>query len=186
MKKIAMAAAIAVSVFATPVLAQESGDFSGAKGTAIAGYDNTDFGITGAGSADNADGFLFGASLGYDLQSSNIVYGVEAEITESTGKISGGGASVNTSRDLYAGGRLGFVAGDKALIYVKAGYTNARYTANGAGLGTISGNADGVRVGAGVEFKLSDNVFARGEYRYSNYEQGVSRNQGIVGLGVKF
>ncbi|MEQ8743794.1 porin family protein [Parasphingorhabdus sp.] len=186
MKKITIAAAIAVSALASPVLAQESGDFSGVKATAIAGYDNTDFGIAGVGSADNADGFLYGASLGYDLQSNNIVYGVEAEITESTADISGGGASVDASRDLYAGARVGFVAGDKALIYAKAGYTNARYTGAGAGFGAVAGNADGVRVGAGVEFKLSDKVFARGEYRYSNYEAGVSRNQGIVGLGVKF
>lgn len=183
MKNVTIAAAIAASALASPVLAQEVGDFSGVKGTAIAGYDNTDFGIGGAGSSDNADGFLYGASLGYDIQSNNMVYGVEAEITESTGELSGGGASVDASRDLYAGARLGFVVGDSALLYAKAGYTNARYTASGAG---VAGNADGVRVGAGIEYKLSDNAFVRGEYRYSNYEAGVSRNQVVGGVGFRF
>ena len=186
MKNVTIAVAIAASTLASPVLAQEAGDFSGAKGTAIAGYDNTDFGIAGAGGTDNAEGFLYGASLGYDLQSNNIVYGVEAEITDSTGDISGGGASVEASRDLYAGGRLGVVVGDSALFYAKAGYTNARYTGAGAGLGAVSGNADGVRVGAGIEYKLSDNAFVRGEYRYSNYEAGVSRNQVVGGVGFRF
>ncbi len=182
MKKILFVAAIAVSSMTSPAIAQEEGDFSGAKGTAIAGYDNTDFGLAGAGNDDNLDGFLFGAALGYDLQSSNIVYGVEAEITGSTGEISGGGLSVDASRDLYAGARLGFVVGDSALIYTKAGYSNARFTATGVG----GGNLDGIRVGAGVEFKLSDNLFARGEYRYSDYEAGVSRNQVVGGLGFRF
>lgn len=186
MKNVTIAAAIAASALASPVLAQETGDFSGVKGTAIAGYDNTDFGIDGAGSTDNADGFLYGASLGYDTQSNNIVYGVEAEITESTGELTGGGASVDASRDLYAGARLGFVVGDSALLYAKAGYTNARYTASGGGFGGIAGNADGVRVGAGIEYKLSDNAFVRGEYRYSNYEAGVSRNQVVGGVGFRF
>ena len=186
MKKFLFAAAAVAAISSTPAFAQEAGDYSGVKGTAIAGYDNVDFNLTGAGNADNLDGFLFGASLGWDGQSDNIVYGVEAEITESTGKISGGGTSVSASRDLYAGVRLGFVAGDSALIYAKGGYTNARFTASGPGTGGVSGNADGFRAGAGVDFKVSDNVFLRGEYRYSNYEAGVDRHQVVGGLGFAF
>jgi len=182
MKKILFATAAVAALSSTPAFAQEAGDFSGVKGTAIAGYDNTDFNLGGVGGADNLDGFLFGASLGWDGQSSNVVYGVEAEITESTGKISGGGVSVSASRDLYAGVRLGFVAGDSALIYAKGGYTNARYKATGVG----GGNADGLRVGGGVDFKVSENVFIRGEYRYSNYEAGVDRHQVVGGLGFAF
>lgn len=179
MKNVTIAVAIAASVLASPAMAQEKGDFSGVKATAIAGYDNIDLDIAGV---DNVDGFLYGAALGYDIQSGNIVYGAELEATESTGKISNAGGRIEVGRDLYAGGRLGYVLGDSTLLYAKAGYTNARSSSPGLG----GANGDGVRVGAGVEFKLSDKVFARGEYRYSNYEAGVSRNQGLVGLGVKF
>ena len=179
MKNVTIAVAIAASVLASPAMAQEAGDFSGAKGTVIAGYDNIDLNIAGV---DNVDGLLYGASLGYDMQSGHIVYGAEFEATESTGKISNAGGRIEVGRDLYAGGRLGYVLGDSTLLYTKAGYTNARSSSPGLG-GT---NGDGVRVGAGVEFKLSQNVFARGEYRYSDYEDGISRNQGLVGLGVKF
>ena len=116
------------------------------------------------------------------MQSGNIVYGVELEATESTGKLSTAVGNIEVGRDLYAGGRLGYVLGDSTLLYAKAGYTNARSSSPGLG----GANGDGVRVGAGLEFKLSENTFARGEYRYSNYEDGVSRNQGLIGLGVKF
>ncbi|ASK87363.1 outer membrane protein [Sphingorhabdus sp. SMR4y] len=179
MKNVTIAAAIAASVLASPVLAQEKGDFSGVKATAIAGYDNIDLDIAGI---DNVDGFLYGATLGYDMQSGNIVYGLELEATESTGNISDATGRIEAGRDLYAGGRLGVVVGDTALLYAKAGYTNARVSSPGLG----GDNGDGVRVGAGIEYQLSDNMFARGEYRYSNYEAGVSRNQGLVSLGMKF
>jgi argininosuccinate synthase len=38
---------------------------------------------------------------------------------------------VKTGRDLYIGGRAGVVVSDAALLYVKAGYTNARFVAEG-------------------------------------------------------
>ncbi len=179
MKNVTIAFAIAASVLASPAMAQEKGDFSGAKATAIAGYDNIDLDIAGV---DNVEGFLYGGAIGYDVQSGNVVYGAELEATESTGKISNAAGRVEAGRDLYAGGRLGYVVGGSTLLYAKAGYTNARISSPGIG----GENGDGVRVGAGLEYKLSDNMFARGEYRYSNYEDGVSRNQGLVSLGVKF
>lgn len=179
MKNVTIAVAIAASVLASPAMAQEQGDFSGVKATAIAGYDNIDLDIAGV---DNVEGFLYGGTLGYDVQSGNMVYGAELEATESTGKISDPTGRVEAGRDLYAGGRLGVVVGDAALLYAKAGYTNARISSPGLG----GENGDGVRVGAGIEYKLSDKMFARGEYRYSNYEAGVTRNQGLVSLGMKF
>ncbi|MGB5485174.1 outer membrane protein [Parasphingorhabdus sp.] len=179
MNYVTIAAAIAASVLASPAMAQQNGDFSGVKATAIAGYDNIDLDIAGV---DNVDGLLYGAALGYDIQSGNMVYGVELEATESTGNISNPAGRIDVGRDLYAGGRLGYVLGDSTMLYAKAGYTNARSSSPGLG----GANGDGVRVGAGLEFKLSEKVFARGEYRYSNYEDGISRNQGLVGLGVKF
>lgn len=179
MKNVTIAVAIAASVLASPAMAQNNSDFSGVKATAIAGYDNIDLDIAGV---DNLEGFLYGGTLGYDVQSGNMVYGAEVEATESTGKISNAAGRIEAGRDLYAGARLGYVVSDSAMLYAKAGYTNARVSSPGIG----GENGDGVRVGAGVEYKLSDKMFARGEYRYSNYEDGITRNQGLVSLGMKF
>lgn len=162
-KKI-IAISIASAFLATPAIAQEDKAFQGAKVAAVAGYDNTDFGF---GSADD---FTYGATAGYDLQSGKVVYGVEAEITDST--------RFGIGRDFSGGVRLGYALSDKALLYVKGGYTNYRvFTAV---------NLDGARGGVGLEYNVSDNVFARGEYRYSNYQFGVERHQAMAAVGVKF
>jgi outer membrane immunogenic protein len=50
----------------------------------------------------------------------------------------------------------------------------------------LSGNGDGLRLGAGIEFALGRGAYAKTEYRYSNYEGGVTRNQVITGLGFRF
>lgn len=169
MKKFTIAATVMALAISTPAMAEDN--FAGAKANAIVGYDS----IGGGGAS--FDGVVFGAALGYDLQSDGLVYGVEAELTESSVKAGG----VKASRDIYAGGRLGHTIGEDALFYVKAGYSNARASAFGSGI-----NLDGIRAGAGIEYNVSDSMFVRGEYRYSNYELGLHRHQGVVSLGVKF
>ncbi len=178
MKKIALAL-VALSAAATPAFAQEeTQDFAGPHVALITGVDHVKF--------DTADlndpvGVLYGVALGYDLQFGKVVVGFEGEAAESTTQ-----AKANTvvaakaSRDLYAGGRIGFVTGP-TLIYLKAGYTNARVE-------TIVGddNGDGIRVGVGGDVRVQNNIFIRTEYRYSNYEAGVERHQLALGVGVRF
>lgn len=178
MKKIALAL-VALTAAATPAFAQdEAAPFTGGHITAIAGYDILDLNTDGL---DNPDGLAYGASAGYDFQSGNVLFGVEGEITGSTGKIEAGNTTVaRAGRDLYAGGRIGYVLG-RTAIYGKVGYTNARVESS-----VGDENGDGVRVGAGVERKLNDKLFLKGEYRYSNYEGDVERHQIVAGLGVRF
>lgn len=170
------AAALAVSA---PAFAQEAAPFTGPRAEVIVGYDKLD---TNGSFIGNPDGFLYGIGLGYDMQVGNAVLGVEAEAADSTTKRNFFGTDVDAARDLYVGARAGFIAGDKALIYVKAGYTNARIKTEGFG----GDNGDGVRVGAGVEYKLGGQLFVKGEYRYSNYEGDVERQQIVGGLGIRF
>lgn len=178
MKKLALALAAALATVATPALAQDTEDFSGAKATVITGYDVVDLNTPGV---RNPDGLIYGLGLGYDVQKGSTVFGVEAEVSDSTARLKAGAATVaETSRDLYIGGRVGVVTG-KTLIYAKAGYSNFR-------LLTVAGNgnADGFRAGAGVEHKLTDKVFAKVEYRYTDYEAGMTRHQGVAGIGIRF
>lgn len=179
MKKIALALATLTAAAATPAFAQdEAAPFTGGHITAIVGYDILDLNTSGV---DNPNGLTYGAAVGYDIQSGNVLFGIEGEITGSTSKVEVGNVTAaKAGRDLYAGGRLGYVFG-RTAVYGKVGYTNARVDTP---LGDENG--DGIRLGAGVEHKFTDKLFLKGEYRYSNYEGDVTRHQIVGGVGVRF
>jgi len=178
-------AALAVSTVAVaaPAMAQDADKtFNGAHVEALGGWDR----VQGEGQHD--DGFLYGVGAGYDIRRGNAVFGIEGEASDSTQKQSVGGLTEHAGRDLYIGGRAGIVIGGNNLLYAKAGYTNARFSVTGTDTGVTlaRGNLDGYRVGAGIEHQLSNNMFLKAEYRYSNYKDGVSRNQVLGGVGIRF
>jgi outer membrane immunogenic protein len=182
-KYLITALAVSTAALAAPAMAQDTDKtFSGAHVEAIGGWDR----VQGQERHDN--GALYGANAGYDLQRGNAVFGIEGEVSDSTQKKRLGAVTEKASRDLYVGGRAGYVVGGNNLLYVKAGYTNARFKVDGTATGVTlaDGNLDGVRVGAGIEHQLSNRAFVKTEYRYSNYEQGVSRNQLLAGIGLRF
>jgi len=201
--KLSIAALIATTAFAAPAFAQsQDQSFAGPHAEVIAGWDR----VNDKSSYDaSRDGVTFGGNIGYDVQRGSTVFGVEGEVTGSS--ISdrsndvlnaGDRLRVKAGRDLYVGGRLGFLAGPRTLIYAKAGYTNAQFITDYDSPATTPAlsfrqrdNYDGWRLGAGAEFKLTDKVFAKAEYRYSNYgsqTNGVDpeRHQIVTGLGVRF
>jgi outer membrane immunogenic protein len=184
MSKLIFATLFASVAIAAPALAQDgtTGTFSGAHVEALGGWDR----VQGGGSHD--DGALYGVGAGYDIQRGNAVFGVEGEASDSTQKEELGGVTQHAARDLYVGGRAGVVVGGNNLLYAKAGYTNARFSVTGTDTGVTlaRGNLDGYRVGAGIEHQLSNNMFLKAEYRYSNYKDGVSRNQVLGGVGIRF
>lgn len=172
---------LAALISATPAFAQDAGRpvFSGGHIEVIGGIDSENFYYS------SETGVMYGIAGGFDFRSGNAVFGIEAEAADATTDQCGMGC-VEAGRDLYIGGRAGVVAGRSVLLYVKAGYTNARsvYSAGSFSSGT---NLDGIRAGVGIEFAIPNSPFAlRAEYRYSNYEQGYSRNQGVAGVGLRF
>jgi outer membrane immunogenic protein len=172
-----VAAALAATTFATPAFAQDAATFTGPRVEAVIGYD-----VVGIPGISDPDGFAYGVGLGYDFAAGGVILGVEAEISDSETKVTDAvGDTLETDRDIYVGGRIGTVIG-QSLLYAKAGYTNARFEADGIG----GANADGIRLGAGVEYALGNNLFLKGEYRYSNYEADISRNQVVAGFGFRF
>jgi len=178
MKTVIFAAVAATLLSTAPAFAQDADSFVGPHAEVIAGYDAVKTNSNGFGTPD---GFLYGFALGYDLRAGGAVLGLEAELADSTAKRNFVGGAIETDRDIYVGARAGVPLGDVALAYVKAGYTNARIEAAG-----IGDNGDGIRLGAGLEYKLGGNVFLKGEYRYSNYEGDVERHQVVGGLGLRF
>lgn len=179
---------------ASPALAQDASPFQGARVEGIIGYDRV--GIEDEG----ADGAVYGAGIGYDIQRGRGVFGIEAEITDSSADecvgdvvIAGDALCASAGRDLYVGGRAGAAVAPDLLLYAKAGYSNARVSLDyddGPGSTVadyrISENLDGIRLGAGAEYAIGPNSYLKAEYRYSNYEQGFDRHQVVGGFGFRF
>ena len=183
-------AALVAGTIAAPAFAQTA-DLGGLRVEGLAGYESTDV------EDEDADGFAYGVGVGFDGQSGNMVFGIEAEAMESgidecvNDAIAVGDVlCANGGRDLYVGGRVGVGVGTSSLVYLKGGYSNARieldYDPAVGNTVTTSEDLDGVRVGGGVQFGLGTNLYAKAEYRYSNYEQGFDKHQGVIGLGFRF
>jgi len=198
MRFLIASAMLASAAIASPALAQDAPapapdkEFQGFSITAITGVDNASaFGESGTG-------VLYGGQVGYDIQSGKAVFGIEGEAIGASTKYCIAPTATTrfcdkAGRDLYVGGRLGYVVGGKTMVYAKGGYTNARdsvtYTdsVTPANNSRGAGNQDGWRAGAGVETRIGTNLVAKAEYRYSNYsDSDYSRHQGVVGLGFRF
>lgn len=156
MKKIILAAAVALGLSSAPALAN---DFSGPRFEVTAGADDV------TGGVDPTD-VTYGAALGYDLQFGKVVVGVEATA-----------ANVFDRADLGAGARLGYVVNENVLAYGRVGYTNLD-------LGRRS--VDGLAVGGGLEVNVAGPVYGKVEYRYTDFEGGLGRHGGLVGVGIRF
>ena len=191
MRKLVLASLVAIA-FATPALAQDAdAPFTGPRVEGVVGWDR----VQGGGS--KSDDVMYGINAGYDAQMGGAVIGAEVEYSDSSNRACAGAKTVadprlclKAGRDLYAGARVGTVIGGRTLLYAKAGYTNAdaKFTSDDGATETTLGKShlDGVRVGAGVEQSLGNRIYLKGEYRYSNYEQGVERHQALAGVGVRF
>ncbi len=194
MRKFAIAATLLAATIATPALAQDTNNLGGFRIEGLVGYDRPSI------EDENADGIAYGVGVGYDFQSGNAVFGVEAEAMDSSANeriagavLPGDELRVRAGRDLYVGGRVGVGVGGNSLVYAKAGYTNARVrvdyedgTAGTAADFTERGNLDGIRAGAGAQIGIGSNAYLKTEYRYSNYEAGVDRHQVVGGVGFRF
>lgn len=186
-----LAAGTALAV-AAPAMAQDASPaeaFSGPYIGAVAGYDHNRSGSTkdidtNADLKQSIDGVVYGGTIGYDIATgSNVVIGAEAELTDSTAKWDNNNGvpnafnlgRVEAGRDIYVGARVGYAMSPETMLYVKGGYTNARFNLEGTdGTTNLSQrlDTDGYRLGAGVEQKFGSNAFGRLEYRYSNYSKG--------------
>jgi len=166
--KILLSAAVAaIALSPTPAAAQTVP--AGPRLEGIVGYDRVHVAGTHEG------GQFYGLGAGYDFPvRSNTSLGVDLEgALANTDYDLGGGTEIEAGRDLYAGARASFGLGDGVTAYLKAGYTNARVKVDGLG-GT---NLDGARVGAGLQYNLSNVAYIGAEYRYSNYQDDFARHQ---------
>jgi outer membrane immunogenic protein len=170
----------------------------GLRAEVHAGFD----GLDRRDSSSSEDGFG-GIGLGYDFSINDKTFiGVEVNVDESNinSRISSQQLDttlrIKANRDINTNIRVGTSIGasGKTKIYALGGYTNLRVKVTGTFAPPAgppvrisdSANADGYRIGLGVERNIGKRAYAKVEYRYSNYEGGFTRNQGLVGIGIRF
>jgi outer membrane immunogenic protein len=132
----------------------------------------------------NFDGAIGGGHVGYNVQFSQFVIGLEGDVDGSA--IHGTGyrtpfignllfvpTQVNQSVGVQASirGRIGY-AWDRVLLYATGGVAFA--TVNGSittpfGYDSASNTRTGWTVGGGLEYAVSNNWLLRAEYRYAQY-----------------
>lgn len=203
--KITSLAAASLMALATPAMAQTADEvpFSGVRVGAEVGYDHLR-----SGSSENVDntrdlkqsidGVTYGGVVGYDFPAGDTLrIGAEASYSGSTAGSDFNNSrplvfnlgNVKADREIYVGGRVGFVTNPSTMLYVKGGYTNQRFSVTGSN-GTVNLNqkldTDGWRLGAGAEFAVSRNAYIGAEYRYSNYTRGEVDFQGATPDSSRF
>jgi outer membrane immunogenic protein len=150
------------------------------------------------GCKNDKDGIEYAARVGFDIQSSNLVFGVvgefgKAEINDSVSAYSTTPAFYTMTRSLrYNAGlraRAGFVAGPSTLFYATGGGAYGRVrntftTSNGLNSFATNGskNAYGYSVGGGVEQKFGRNFSVGLEYLYTDLNDDKARV--AVGAGT--
>ena len=157
MKKFVIGTALAaLALVATPAMAS---DFAGPRVEVTAGADDVKNGV------DTTD-ISYGAALGYDLQFGKVVAGVDATA-----------ANVFDKADLGVGARLGYVLNENVLAFTRVGYTNLERPAV---------DLEGLTLGGGLEVNVAGPVYGKIEYRYTDFDAGVGRHGGLVGVGFRF
>ena len=189
---LASAAIAALALAASPAAAQTAPSPSGARVEAVLGYDalRVDLEDYGIDEKLKDNDLFYGIGAGFDFAvSPGLSAGVDVEASESRNRYDFDDGEENieitTGRDLYAGGRLTLPVSNAANVYAKAGYTNLQIKGDSAGV-EDSTTLDGYRVGAGAQFRIAGNAYVGGEYRFSDYEEDVSRHQIAMTLGTRF
>lgn len=183
-----------------PVAVEQPAPIKDWSGAYLGGTVNYDWGrFSGSNNGRDADGFGGGLYGGYNWQNGQIVYGGEADLAYGDEKGSAGGnleGKQKLNGSLRA--RVGYDM-NPFLIYGTGGLA----VSNNEIRDTVSGSKDdktalGYTVGAGVEALVTDNITARLEYRYTDYQdkdfainggnvsRGFDDHSVKAGIGVKF
>lgn len=158
MKNFVIGTAIAaLAMLATPALAE---DFSGPRLEATIGANDVTRGV-------DPNDVSYGVGVGYDFQFGKVVAGLEAGVD-----------NVFDRRDIGVGARLGYVLNENVLVFTKVGYSNWKPTDRLT--------LEGVRVGGGVEVNVAGPVYAKVEYRYTDFDGPTGKHEALVGVGYRF
>lgn len=156
----------------------------------------------------NSHGIIGGFQAGYDHQFGRFVVGVfgtydfsamETSISEGVLGISGNGqdlslTGIEKGDEWSIGARAGLRVNEKTLVYLLAAYTQTEYDFKGVDHDdddkafSKATTFDGVSVGGGVEFAVTQNIFLGLEYVHTFYGEETVLDTGpseVGGFGQK-
>ena len=159
---------------------------------------NLGYGFSGRthepGNTISTDGFLGGGFAGYNYQMNDFVLGAEGDLGYNGVKGSNAGTDSKSGFEGSLRARLGYAVTPEILLYGTAG--GAAQSLKITEGGTSDRNTMvGWTAGVGTDIKLTDNVFGRVEYRYTDFGSKTFDNAGKVdskdsrvtfGVGMKF
>ena len=161
---------------------------------------NLGYGFGGHVKAPGVDaktkGFIGGVFGGYNWQQDNFVYGAEADLGYNGTKGSDNGLSAKSGIEGSLRARLGYAVTPEILLYGTGGLAAKNQKIDDSVSGVNDSKAMlGWTAGAGTDIKITDNVFGRVEYRYTDYGSKTfgdtgkvksSDNRVTFGVGMKF
>jgi outer membrane immunogenic protein len=205
LRTLTVAAVLATAAASMPAAAAE---FSGFRVEAQGGWNSTGIdyvGPTGVVVDNSKSSFGYGVEVGYDMPvSETVILGAYGNFAGSTQSYSDmlcpdnatacllGRPNVNANLGFNWAlmARAGFKVADSTLLYGAGGYAqqNVKYYITPVGGLTLdtSENYGGFRFAAGVEQAFGEQFYGKLEYRYSNYQAGVTTNQITAGAGFRF
>lgn len=167
-----------MTVAAAPSFAQSA--FDGPYVGVYTGYttSNDTTRAPGAKADLNLDGWTYGGFFGYGKTFDRLYLGGEGELgglelSDKTKLVGGRVTGLDGNETYGISARAGYLVTNDALVYGRVGWQRTNYEVNSALAGTSVSKSDtlnGVRVGGGVEYAVTDNILARLEYNYTDYE----------------
>ena len=198
-------ALVAAAIFSTvPAMAQT---FSGARIEGYGGFDRVRGKVSSGGGSvsEHTSGAVYGVGIGYDYPvGDGWIVGLQGNIDFADNKkcatiFGSDEGCFKVRRNYEIGGRVGRDLTGGVMMYVSAGYVNgkARVTyvdqVDPTNNFTISESKGGLRGAVGAEFAFTRNVYAKVEYRYTDYNDykasagtlGFNRHQFLGGIGFR-
>jgi outer membrane immunogenic protein len=155
-------AAIA-ALLSTTVAAQDNAGFTGVRGELSAG-------VVDVKNDRDVEDFRYSGTVGVDAPlGDKFTVGVEGTVAN---------LFTDNGREFGAGARIGYAVNPDFLVYGRAGYARLE----DAGNRTL----DGLSVGAGTEWRLSENTYLGTQYKYTDFERGVGSHGAYVSVGLRF
>jgi outer membrane immunogenic protein len=162
-----------------------------------ASWVNADFSVPGFDESEEFNGFILGGFAGYNYMWDNFLIGVEGDISynwnDKNFNVGGvrGDAGTDWQGSLRA--RLGY-AFDRVLVYKTFGWTATNAFVEPRGGNNEDRTFHGWTLGVGADYAATDNIFLRGEYRYSNFDNkniggvkvDLDQHQVLFGVAYKF
>lgn len=175
-----------------------AGPYAGVTlGWGFAGRSDVD--LPGVGEIES-DGFTAHGFAGINGQNGAFVYGAEADIGYNGVEGDRDGVAVDSGVDGSLRARLGYAVSDDILVYGTGGVAAKRMEVYDSVTATADTNTMvGWTAGAGIDAKVTEQVFGRAEYRYTDYgsddfsvgggapvSADATEHRIGLGLGIKF